>query len=124
MLFANFLCPVLYEIDVDDIWRHTAAEKIQLLQMEFLGRIISQQGEVNWPPRSCDLTPLDFSFLCFMNGKMYANNPQTIPELTKFSFKFISKAKVGICRLLCSTHKNLDHIYIEKKNTLLTPFIK
>lgn len=53
---------------VDNIWfqqngaiYHIAAETMQIMQTKFLGRITSHQGEVNWPPRSGDLTLLDFS---------------------------------------------------------------
>ena len=60
---------------------HTAAETMQLLQTKVHGRVISRHGDVNWPPRSCDLTPLDFLLWGFFKGKVYANNPQTIPEL-------------------------------------------
>ena len=41
----------------------TTGETIGLLREKFPGRVISRNGDYNWPPRSCDLTPLDF-FLC------------------------------------------------------------
>ena len=41
---------------------HIANETINLLKKSGES-IISRNGPVNWPPRSCDLTPLD-SFLC------------------------------------------------------------
>ncbi|GFU93114.1 hypothetical protein TNCV_206591 [Trichonephila clavipes] len=33
---------------------------IDLLKNTFGDRLISRFGPVNWPPRSCDLTPLDY----------------------------------------------------------------
>ncbi|GFU99571.1 transposable element Tc3 transposase [Trichonephila clavipes] len=38
---------------------HTARATIDLLKDTFGDRLISRFGPVNWPPRSCDLTPLD-----------------------------------------------------------------
>lgn len=43
--------------------------------------IISRGGGVNWPSRSCDLTPLDFFFWGYVKSKVYANNPQTTDAL-------------------------------------------
>ena len=54
-------------IDADDIWFqqdgatcHTTNETINVLKEKFVESIISRNGPVDWPPRSCDLTPLDF----------------------------------------------------------------
>lgn len=33
---------------------------MDVLSEKFPGRIISRYGDVNWPPISCDITPLDF----------------------------------------------------------------
>ena len=60
---------------------HTATESISLLKDKFNNRIISLRTDVNWPRRSCDLTPLDF-FLCgFLKSKVYADNLQTVQHL-------------------------------------------
>ena len=56
---------------------------LQISKTKFHGRVISRRDDVNWPPRSCDLTPLDFSLWGFLKGKVYANDPQTIPEAKK-----------------------------------------
>ncbi|GFX68256.1 DUF4817 domain-containing protein [Trichonephila clavipes] len=55
---------------------HTArATIINLLKDTFGDRLISRFGPVNWPPRSCDSTPLDY----FLWG--YADKPQTLDHL-------------------------------------------
>lgn len=38
---------------------HTANATMDILHERFEGMVISRGGDVNWPPRSCDLTPLD-----------------------------------------------------------------
>ena len=38
---------------------HTAEAILDVLRLVFEDRIISRRADVAWPPRSCDLTPLD-----------------------------------------------------------------
>ena len=37
---------------------HTTRANMALLQETFTGRVISHRGDINWPARSSDLTPL------------------------------------------------------------------
>ena len=66
-MITDFFVPALDGIDVDNVWFqqdgatcHTSHATIDLLRETFDGRLISRNGDVNWPPRSCDLTPLDY----------------------------------------------------------------
>ena len=43
--------------------------------------MISRNGDYNWPPRSCDLTLLDFFLRGCLKYKVYADAPQSIQEL-------------------------------------------
>ena len=45
------------------------------------GRIISRRADVVWPPRSCDLTPLDYYLWSAAKDKCYADKPETIDAL-------------------------------------------
>ncbi|GFX76452.1 RNase H domain-containing protein [Trichonephila clavipes] len=36
---------------------------------------------MNWPPRSCDLTPLDYFLLVYVKSLAYADKPQTLDHL-------------------------------------------
>ena len=47
----------------------------------FENRIISRNSDVNWPPRSSDLTPLDYYLWGAVKDKCYANHPETIEAL-------------------------------------------
>ncbi|GFV41868.1 hypothetical protein TNCV_2958841 [Trichonephila clavipes] len=38
-------------------------------------------GPVNWPPRSCDLTPLDYFLLAYVKSLVYADKPPTLDHL-------------------------------------------
>ena len=73
---------------MDDIWFqqdgatcHTANVTTDLLRTVFENRIIIRNSNVNWPPRSCDLTPLDYFLWRAVKDKCYANYPETIEAL-------------------------------------------
>ncbi|GFT51721.1 DUF4817 domain-containing protein [Trichonephila clavipes] len=66
-MITNLFIPELNNHDVQKLWFqqdgatcHTARATIDLLKDTFGDRLISRFGPVNWPPRSCDLTPLDY----------------------------------------------------------------
>ncbi|GFX45542.1 uncharacterized protein TNCV_2740791 [Trichonephila clavipes] len=66
-MITNFFIPELNNHDVQEVWFqqdgatcHTARATIDLLKDTLGDHLISRFGPVNWPPRSCDLTPLDF----------------------------------------------------------------
>ncbi|GFS67778.1 hypothetical protein TNCV_4364351 [Trichonephila clavipes] len=75
-MITNFFIPELNNHDVQELWFqqdgatcHTARATIDLLKDTFGDRLISHFVPVNWPPRSCDLTPLDyFVGLCNVIG--------------------------------------------------------
>ncbi|GFT34678.1 uncharacterized protein TNCV_1536141 [Trichonephila clavipes] len=60
---------------------HTARATIDLLKDTFGDRLISRFGPVNWPPRSCDLTPLVYFLLGYVKSLVYADKPQTLDHL-------------------------------------------
>ncbi|GFV03461.1 putative DD41D transposase [Trichonephila clavipes] len=84
----NFFIPELNNHDVQKLWFqqdgatcHTARATIDLLKDTFGDRLISRFGPVNWPPRSCDLTPLDYFLWGYVKSLVYADNPQTLDHL-------------------------------------------
>ncbi|GFT40611.1 DUF4817 domain-containing protein [Trichonephila clavipes] len=54
---------------------------IDLLKDTFGDRLISRFGPVNWPPRSCDLTPLDYFLWGYVKPLVYADKPQELDHL-------------------------------------------
>ncbi|GFW89342.1 putative DD41D transposase [Trichonephila clavipes] len=80
-MITNFLIPELNNHDVQERWFqqdgatcHTARASIDLLKDTFGDRLISRFGHVNWPPRSCDLTPLDYFLWGYVKSLAYADN--------------------------------------------------
>ncbi|GFU94848.1 uncharacterized protein TNCV_2098401 [Trichonephila clavipes] len=60
---------------------HTARATIDLLKDTFCDRLISRFGPVNWPPRSCGLTPLEYFQWGYAKSLVYADKPQTLDHL-------------------------------------------
>lgn len=85
-MIADFFWPEINDMDLEEMWfqqdgatSHTTRPVLALLQEKFEGRVISRFGDVNWPPRSCDLSPLDF-FYGVMRRIVFM---PTIPKLLK-----------------------------------------
>ena len=57
---------------------HTAEATLEVLRPDFEDRIISRRADVIWPPRSCDLTPLNYYLAGAVKDKCYADKPETI----------------------------------------------
>ncbi|GFV10737.1 uncharacterized protein TNCV_1755751 [Trichonephila clavipes] len=87
-MITNFFIPELNNHDVQELWLqqdgatcHTARATIDLLKDTFGDHLISRFGPVNWPPRSCDLTPLDYFLWGYVKSLVYADKPQTLDHL-------------------------------------------
>ncbi|GFT65354.1 retrovirus-related Pol polyprotein from transposon 297 [Trichonephila clavipes] len=88
-MITNFFIPELNNHDVQELWFqqdgatcHPARATIDLLKDTFGDRLISRFGPVNWPPRSWDLTTLDY-FLRLKGGRLYARRPVVCVPLTR-----------------------------------------
>ncbi|GFW30350.1 transposon Tf2-6 polyprotein [Trichonephila clavipes] len=87
-MITNFFIPELNNNNVkelcfqqDGATCHTDRATIDLLKDTFGDRLISRFGPVNWPPRSCDLTPLDYFLWGYVKSFVYADKPQTLDHL-------------------------------------------
>lgn len=66
-MIEDFLMPIVEANGLEHYWfqqdgatAHTARITIDLLQRSFPNRLISKNGNIDWPARSPDLTPPDF----------------------------------------------------------------
>ena len=64
---------------------------------KFGERVISRNGPVEWPPRSCDLTPLDFFLWGHNKSLVYANKPATLDDLEDNTRREIANVPVEMC---------------------------
>ncbi|GFV97164.1 uncharacterized protein TNCV_3527491 [Trichonephila clavipes] len=96
-MITNFFIPELNNHDVQELWFqqdgatcHTARATIDLLKETFGDRLISRFGPVNRRPRSCDLTPLDYSLRSYVKSLVCADKPQTLDHLEDNSRRVIA----------------------------------
>ncbi|GFY00338.1 transposable element Tc3 transposase [Trichonephila clavipes] len=87
-MITNFFIPELNNHDVQELWFqqdgatcHTANATMDYLKDTFGDRLISRFGPVNWSPRSCDFTPLDYFLWSYVKSLVYADKPQTLDHL-------------------------------------------
>lgn len=107
------LWPKLNVIDVENLLFqqdiatcHTANSTMAVLNPKFQNRIISRSRKVDWPPRSCDLTPSSFFLWGCMKGKIYADKPATILQLEDEIISNIVEIENQLCR---NVVKSFDH---------------
>ncbi|GFU43181.1 putative transposable element [Trichonephila clavipes] len=79
-MITNFFIPEFNNHDVQELWFqqdgatcHTAPAKTDLLKDTFGDRLISRFGPVHWPPRFCDLTPLDYFLWGYVKSFVYVD---------------------------------------------------
>ena len=87
-MLREFLFRKIEEEGIGNIWfqqvgamRHTIEATLDVLRPVFEDRIISRRADVVWPPRSCDLIPLDYYLWGGVKDKCYADKPETIDAL-------------------------------------------
>ncbi|GFW91726.1 uncharacterized protein TNCV_4501451 [Trichonephila clavipes] len=111
---TNFFLPELNNHDVKELWFqqdgatcHTARATIDLLKDTFGDRLISRFGPVNWPPRSCDLTPLDYFLWGYVKSLVYADKPQTLDHLKDNIRRVIADIRLQATNV-GKSHRKLD----------------
>lgn len=121
-MINELLLPTIQDIGVADLWFqqdgatcHTARQTIDLLRETFDENIISRNGPVNWPPRSCDLTPLDYFLWGYLKSLVYADKPQTIPALEANITRVINGIPAEMLeRVLENWTHRMDHLRVSR----------
>ncbi|GFX88659.1 DUF4817 domain-containing protein [Trichonephila clavipes] len=73
---------LIHELPFPHLYKSRKMEIRQELLKDTLGdRLISRFGPVNRPPRSWDLTPLDYFLWSYVKSLVYADKPQTLDHL-------------------------------------------
>lgn len=65
----------------DGATSHTSNVSLPRVREIFPGKLISRRGDINWPPRSPDLTPMDFFLWGYLKSKVYVNKPTSLALL-------------------------------------------
>lgn len=103
-MLEHFLIPKLDALGLVNMWfqqdgatSHTAKATMKLLFQMFPEKIISKNGNVEWPPRSPDLTAPDFFLWGYLKSKVYANKPETLKQLKENIREEISNISRDLC---------------------------
>ena len=93
-IITDFFLLVIEEDDLENMWLqkavatwHTTRANTALLQETFPCLIISRRGDINWPPRSCDLKPLNFLLWEYAKDRIYADKPSTLEYLKTINIR-------------------------------------
>ncbi|GFY13579.1 uncharacterized protein TNCV_4959491 [Trichonephila clavipes] len=112
-MITNFFISELNNHDVQELWFQqdgatcqTARATIDLLKDTFGDHLISRFGPVNWPLRSCDLTPLDYYLWGYVKSSVYADKPQTLDHLEDN----IRRVIADILMLLMNVSTNVEKV--------------
>ncbi|GFY03718.1 putative transposable element [Trichonephila clavipes] len=117
-MITNFFIPELNNHDIQELWFqqdgatcHTARATIDLFKDTFGDRLISRFGPVNRPPRSCDLTPLDYFLWSYVKSLVYADKPQTLDHLEDNIRRVIADIRPQMLEKVCENWTSrLDYI--------------
>jgi len=90
----------------DGATAHTSNMSMPIVNQLVPNRVISRRGNISRPPRSPDLTPMDFCSWDYLKSKMHHTNPRSIDVLKKNIRKEIAnisdstrRAVVDNCRV-------------------------
>jgi hypothetical protein len=87
-MLQNFVFPQTAEVDSlifqqDGAPPYFGAIVRTALDKRFPGRWIGRGGPINWPPRSPDLTLMDFFFWGYIKDIVYSERMESLPDLRR-----------------------------------------
>ena len=92
----------------DGVTCHTAEAALDVLRPVFADRIISRSADFVWPPRSCDLSSLDYYLCGAVKNKCYADKLETSGAL-----------KDNIREAICEIHLHIIDNVLKNWNDLV-----
>ena len=73
----------------------------QWLDQKFPGRWLGRRGPIEWPPRSCDLTPCDFFLWGVIKERVYATKPRDLEDLKDRITNALRALEPALCLKVC-----------------------
>ena len=106
-MITDFVLPAIEEYGLQNMWFqqdgatwHTTRANMALLQETFPGRVISCRGDINWSPRSCDLTPLDLFLWGHAKDRVYADKPSTLEHFKTNIRQVMAEIPPNMCQIV------------------------
>lgn len=96
-------CPADIIFQQDGAPSHYAVAVREVIDDQFPDSWIGRRGPMEWPARSCDLTPMDFGVWGMVRDKVYVEpspDIRTLKVLIEEAFETFSPA---LCREICSS---------------------
>lgn len=80
---------------------HYALPVREWLSEHFPNRWLGRRGPVEWPPRSCDLSPPDFFLWGYLKELVYEKKPTTLAELRQQIITAFHSVTPSLCAKVC-----------------------
>ena len=84
-------------------------DSMSLLRQHFPDRLISLRDDLQWPPRSPDLTPCDFFLWGYLKSLVYVDRPRTIAHLKNNIRDAIANIPIDMLQRVDTNFKNRLH---------------
>jgi transposase len=94
----------------------------QFLDERFPQRWIGRQGPFSWPPRSPDLTPLDFWLWGYVKDEVYKEKPKSLVDLKERIIVAIASIQKNMCQFACMSVTRRMERLIDKNGAQIGRF--
>ena len=80
---------------------HYATAVRNLLDETFPDKWIGRQGPIEFPPRSPDITPMDFFVWGVIKDSVYSRKPRSVEDLRQFVIDAFANLDHDLCTKVC-----------------------
>lgn len=88
---------------------HTSNDSMEVVDELFPNKVISGRGNINWSPRSPDLSPLDYFAWGYLKSKVYQNNPMNLTQLKQNIRSEMAAISKAMCqRVIANLRSRLE----------------
>lgn len=88
---------------------HYATKVRRHLDVTFPGKWIGRRGPIEYPARSPDLTPMDFSVWGIVKNSVYSKKPRTLAHMEQFIREAFQDFNAELCTKICRSVLSRSH---------------
>ena len=82
---------------------HFSLAARNFLSATFPDRVIGRGSIIQWPSRSCDLTPMDFFLWGYIKNIVYAQKSDNLDQLHTRIWRALQNISIDMCKRTCET---------------------